>query len=123
MVPTAKRFDISIGKHLAQLKQEMNENTASTPNQPVSGTSAEEHTNNMVTPLPDIPENTCSLDAPFLEKNIDLFLHLYMGKAQPEICEQLTRHLNNCFHCFEIFTQVLTDYYREYDVKKHKETD
>ncbi len=58
--------------------------------------------------------NECSFEAPFLKDNSDLFLLLLFQKEIPELCTNLGKHLNDCYHCFQIFSQVMQDYYKEY---------
>lgn len=58
--------------------------------------------------------NECSFEAPFLRDNSDLFLLLLFYQDIPELCTNLGKHLNDCYHCFQIFSQVMQDYYQEY---------
>ncbi|MEJ2052542.1 MAG: hypothetical protein P8X42_01365 [Calditrichaceae bacterium] len=61
-----------------------------------------------------LDEKECSIESPYLKDNTDLFLILLFQTEIPELCSNLGRHLNDCYQCFEIFTQVMQDYYREY---------
>jgi hypothetical protein len=61
-----------------------------------------------------LDHNECSLDAPFLKDNCDLFLLLLFRKEIPQLCTNLGKHLNDCYQCFQIFSQVMQDYYQEY---------
>ena len=56
----------------------------------------------------------CTLEAPFLKDNSDIFLLLLFQKENPQLCANLGKHLNDCYQCFQIFTQVMQDYYQEY---------
>ena len=61
-----------------------------------------------------LDRNECSFEAPFLKDNSDLFLLLLFQKEIPELCTNLGKHLNDCYQCFQIFSQVMQDYYQEY---------
>jgi hypothetical protein len=58
-----------------------------------------------------IPECTCQSEHPYLHDNKEFFIALLIIKSGHYCCEQLTRHLNNCFNCFDVFCQVLRDYF------------
>jgi hypothetical protein len=62
-----------------------------------------------------IPKIRCQSEKPFLIKNEDFFLSLFVIGHQKggneKYCKQLSKHLNDCFQCFEFFTKVLQDYY------------
>jgi hypothetical protein len=62
--------------------------------------------------LNSLPERGCTSSAPYLENNDDYFIALFSNSKYDEACINLYNHLNNCYHCFEIFSQVLRDYYR-----------
>ena len=61
-----------------------------------------------------IPENRCECTNQFLSGNVDFFLSfvlldddLKLEKFSP----RFIKHLNNCFWCFDIFTNVMREYY------------
>jgi len=60
-----------------------------------------------------IPENGCYLDQLYLDNNPDFFLNLFLNGPQNGVCVKLTQHLNNCFGCFQVFTEVIRDYYQQ----------
>jgi hypothetical protein len=62
--------------------------------------------------LESLPDKGCTVDNPFLENNEDYFIALFSNTKYDKACIRLYNHLNNCYHCFEIFSQVLRDYYR-----------
>ena len=74
--------------------------------------------------LETVPVKACIFNHPFLENNEDFFIALFSDTKQEETCIKLYQHLNDCYHCFEIFSQVLRDYYNcgeelsEYDGEK-----
>jgi hypothetical protein len=64
--------------------------------------------------LENIPQHACLSDKPFLNDNKDFFISfLLLGPDDDneEIHKDLLKHLNDCHWCFEIFTQVLRDYF------------
>jgi hypothetical protein len=61
--------------------------------------------------LESLPNKGCAGGNPFLENNDDYFIALFSNAKYDEACINLYNHLNNCYHCFEIFSQVLRDYY------------
>ncbi|MBN1406316.1 MAG: hypothetical protein JW956_00925 [Calditrichaceae bacterium] len=61
-----------------------------------------------------LDHNECCFESPFLKGNSDIFLLLLFQKEIPELCSSLGKHLNDCYHCFQIFSQVMQDYYQEY---------
>ena len=61
--------------------------------------------------LNSLPERGCNSNTPFLENNDDYFIALFSNTKYDKACINLYNHLNNCYHCFEIFSQVLRDYY------------
>ena len=61
--------------------------------------------------LETVPAQSCLYNHPFLESNQDFFIALFSNAKQEETCIKLYHHLNDCYHCFEIFSQVLRDYY------------
>lgn len=64
--------------------------------------------------LETIPQHACLSDKPFLKDNKDFFIsYLLLGPADEyeEIHQDLLKHLNDCYWCFETFTQVLRDYF------------
>lgn len=62
--------------------------------------------------LESLPEQSCLSEKPFLESNEDFFIVLFSDIKHEEACIKLYTHMNDCFSCFEIFSQVLRDYYR-----------
>ena len=65
-------------------------------------------------------EYRCQTDKPFLQGNLDFFLLLLFGRSdvQGRQCQQIFRHLNFCYRCFEDFSEVMRYYYlrlREHD--------
>jgi hypothetical protein len=65
----------------------------------------------VATVLTKIPAQSCLHNHPFLENNDDFFIAFFTSSKQENACINLFKHLNDCFHCFEIFSQVLRDYY------------
>ncbi len=61
--------------------------------------------------LEELPTHTCSLDHPFLQNNEDFFIALFSDTKHDEACIRLYKHMNDCYRCFEIFSQILRDYY------------
>ena len=61
-----------------------------------------------------LDQRECTFDSPFLKDNPDIFLLLLFQKEIPELCANLGNHLNDCYQCFRIFTEVMQDYYQEY---------
>jgi hypothetical protein len=61
-----------------------------------------------------LDHSECTFEAPVLKDNSDLFLLLLFQKEIPELCSNLGKHLNDCYQCFQIFSQVMQDYYQEY---------
>ena len=55
----------------------------------------------------------CSINQPFLENNEDFFIALFSDTKHDDACIRLYKHMNDCYPCFEIFSQVLRDYYRQ----------
>ena len=64
--------------------------------------------------IKNLDHSECSFEAPLLKDNSDLFLLLLFQKEIPELCSNLGKHLNDCYHCFQIFSEVMQDYYQEY---------
>jgi hypothetical protein len=62
--------------------------------------------------LDTIPGQACSMGQPFLQQNEDFFIALFSDTRHDEACIKLYKHLNDCYWCFEIFSQFLCDYYR-----------
>jgi|GEM_PF-2203424 len=59
----------------------------------------------------DVPKHECHSATPYLADNSDFFLaHILIrkGNSGPE---PPFKHLNDCFNCFEIYCQVMQDYY------------
>ncbi len=61
-----------------------------------------------------IPGEQCSRVKPHFADNEDFFLALFFINPQNGHCLRLSKHLNKCLSCFEIFSQVMRDYYQEY---------
>jgi hypothetical protein len=66
----------------------------------------------------EIPRLQCSGAQPFLESNIEFFLLFFAMEKDAEtkrkLCHQLNIHLNNCYRCFTVFSDVLRSYFFEY---------
>ena len=60
-----------------------------------------------------LPACPCLIDKPFLENNEDFFITLFSDIEHEEVCARLYKHMNDCYPCFEIFSQVLRDYYQQ----------
>ena len=62
-----------------------------------------------------IPRSCCSPSKPFLSNNEDFFLAYTFLMSRPENMKKyssnIMRHLNSCIWCFDIFCQVMQDYY------------
>jgi hypothetical protein len=63
--------------------------------------------------LDRLPGQPCLIDRPFLEGNEDFFIALFSNTKHDEACIRLYKHMNDCYPCFEIFSQVLRDYYQQ----------
>ena len=61
----------------------------------------------------NIPRSTCPVDTPFLSGNEDFFLGVFLNQHKDPVCLDLAVHMNRCYACFEIFCQVLRDYYNQ----------
>ena len=61
-----------------------------------------------------IPSQPCLTEAPYLAGNIDFFLTFYLTAPKNGHCAKIIGHLNNCYLCFNIFTDVARAYYRQY---------
>jgi hypothetical protein len=53
------------------------------------------------------------MDSPFLSGNEDFFLQVFLNQHKDPVCLELAAHLNRCYACFEIFSQILRDYYHK----------
>jgi len=62
--------------------------------------------------LDRLPGQPCFIGQPFLEGNEDFFIALFSEVKHDEACIRLYKHMNDCYACFEIFSQVLRDYYQ-----------
>jgi hypothetical protein len=61
-----------------------------------------------------IPRCSCNSDFPFLENNLDFFIaFLLIGIDENNVEDhaKITKHLNDCFWCFELFTDVVRDFF------------
>jgi len=61
-----------------------------------------------------LDERECSPESPYLRDNSDVFLMLLFHNEIPELCSNLGKHLNDCYQCFKIFSDVMQNYYQEY---------
>lgn len=68
--------------------------------------------------IADVPVPPCRFAKPFLDNNIDYFLALFLIAPPQKQCENLLRHLNNCFFCARIFAEFLQDYSSEHQQEK-----
>ena len=59
-----------------------------------------------------IPEYACQSSKPYLSDNFKFFIALLIIKSENYSCGQLTKHLNNCYSCFDVFCHVLRDFFR-----------
>ena len=66
--------------------------------------------------LEALPTHTCSFDHLFLQNNEDFFIALFSNTKHDEACIRLYKHMNDCYPCFEVFSQVLRDYYLQGEV-------
>ncbi len=62
-----------------------------------------------------IPNGCCMADKPFLQEDDAYFIsHILIDDALPEHDENnkpFIKHLNDCYWCFKIYSQVLREYY------------
>jgi hypothetical protein len=62
-----------------------------------------------------IPQHSCDSSAPFLANNEDFFLMMILlYNREEEIngsTDKFIKHLNECYWCFEIYQQVMRDYF------------
>jgi hypothetical protein len=58
-----------------------------------------------------IPEYTCQSSKSFLTNNFKFFITLLILRSENYSCEKLIKHLNSCYNCFDVFCQVLRDYF------------
>jgi hypothetical protein len=58
-----------------------------------------------------IPEYTCQSSKSFLTNNFKFFIALLLLHSENYSCEKLIKHLNSCYSCFDVFCQVLRDYF------------
>ena len=65
--------------------------------------------------LQKCPTSSCQTESPFLQENEDFFIALVMFKIRDEQngkhCNPLMEHLNDCFRCFEVYSEVMREYY------------
>lgn len=64
-----------------------------------------------------IPAYACQTEKTYLLNNEEFFIAHFLittedGKAD-KYCERLFRHLNDCYTCFELFCEVMRDYYNK----------
>ena len=65
-----------------------------------------------------IPAYACQTEKTYLLNNEEFFIAHFLittedGKAD-KYCERLSRHLNDCYTCFELFCDVMRDYYSKF---------
>ena len=65
-----------------------------------------------------IPNQPCLTEAPYLAGNTDFFLTFYLDAPKDGHCAAIISHLNQCYHCFTIFTDVARAYYRQYTINE-----
>lgn len=67
--------------------------------------------------LEALPTGCCQVEASYLANNEDFFLISFLGQPPLEGtsdgCVWLSRHLNDCYRCFEEACQVMRDYRRQ----------
>lgn len=74
----------------------------------------------------DIPEFECQAEKSYLMNNKDFFLALFLIGPQDndfgKDCMRLSKHLNDCYKCFEIFCHVTRDFYHKFqELSKHSQ--
>ena len=69
-----------------------------------------------------LPQGVCSYERPFLKDNDDFFIALFSDKRDDDVCIKLYQHLNSCYYCFEIMSQVLRDYYLQKQELEEKDS-
>ncbi len=62
--------------------------------------------------LENIPRFPCELERPYLKDNEPFFLALFLIPGVKVNCADLFVHLNNCFSCAAIFSDMLRDYHQ-----------
>ncbi len=60
-----------------------------------------------------LPDKGCAQDPVFMEENADFFLDYLMGSGPRHACPGLIRHINDCYRCFEIYSDVMRGYVLE----------
>ncbi len=64
-----------------------------------------------------IPAYACQTEAAYLLNNEEFFIAHFLITNQnskaDKYCERLYRHLNDCYTCFELFCEVMRDYYNK----------
>jgi hypothetical protein len=61
--------------------------------------------------LLSIPKTCCKTDKPFLKEHSDI-LPTFMAKQSSKYCQKLFIHLNDCYFCFEIYSEEMRRYSR-----------
>lgn len=61
--------------------------------------------------MASLPQGACSYEQPFLKDNQDFFITLFSEWRDDHACIKLYEHLNSCYYCFEIMSEVLREYY------------
>ena len=73
------------------------------------------HQNQVESLLNAIPEEPCHDEKCHLADNEDFFvvyMLMYLPKAvNDNYCIGLVKHLNNCYRCFKVYSDVMRDYY------------
>lgn len=67
--------------------------------------------------LQTITDTCCHSEKPQLAENADFFIAHVIVYPKASImsnhCERLSKHLNDCFRCFEEYSKVMRDYYHQ----------
>jgi hypothetical protein len=65
-----------------------------------------------------VPAQRCEIEKTFLAENEDFFLAYFLASASSanggSSCWNLFKHLNDCFECFEEFSNVMQNYYHKF---------
>ncbi|MCB0262850.1 MAG: hypothetical protein KDH95_09215 [Calditrichaeota bacterium] len=61
--------------------------------------------------ITQIPLKSCPVNQPFMTNNIDFFVALLLVNPAEKNCQQLFKHLNDCYHCAKIFANVIRAFY------------
>ncbi|MFQ5649321.1 MAG: hypothetical protein ACE5IY_05210 [bacterium] len=67
-----------------------------------------------------IPTTYCHSETAYLAGNEDFFVARFtiarVDAEESKPCQNLSKHLNDCFKCFTVFTEVLRDFYNKKQV-------